>query len=695
MAGASSSATAQASCLLPGGTAGAPEPTAVGQNSGPLLPGGPAPGGLPARVDLTSATRARNRRWYFALDGGRLYVKPNVERTGHDGPWQGVSLPACLDGHLHEIAADDDELIATDEGRAIYTMDQALGTPDLFNWTSRWGLPFWLGPGYTVPGDAHAWAWSVVSPREDKTWIDPAGNPQTIGDGKVSHVWSLGSDGRRLTLNDPWLPLDRSYEMCSPYRARFTASSLAASGSTIFLMDRHGDLYTRLFDFDLSGLDNLFFRYSYEDQRGQPNPAIQLPPAQWIQHPKIPGRITDHISIEKIGTGAVHRVMRVEGLDAHGRTGFWQKDVTELGEGAWRFTATGAPLLGTPISNPPEDASALKLGPGEDARYVHDGPGWTAEIPDFHPSCDPDTLRVHFGPGHFVDLVLHVVDQIRTAPRARGLDDQPRTYTATIEVPATARADPEARAFVDRELGGRRFTTTDLSATRGAVGLGGPGWTFARRDAAPGETCVAGSGFDAMHVAPSGHGLALELATPTRSPATVEISRVASGDRVATSLVARLFRLGASSWGGPGASRRADGRYVVRVRTLTPGGRIDERLLAFDRQRGFFRALAPYATVPGCGLLRRLALDTPAFGGRSALPLRATLDVGEPARAVLVLRRGSRVVRALSLSGLVPTALRRLSISARGLPRGAYTLAATVTAADGRFVHAVVAAQRF
>jgi hypothetical protein len=164
---------------------------------------------------------------------------------------------------------------------------------------------------------------------------------------------------------------------------------------------------------------------------------------------------------------------------------------------------------------------------------------------------------------------------------------------------------------------------------------------------------------------------------------------------VATSLVARLFRLGASSWGGPGPSRRADGRYVVRVRTLTPGGRIDERLLAFDRRSGFFHALAPYATAPGCRLLRRLALDAPAFGGRARLSLRATLDVGEPARAVLVLRRGSRAVRQLALRDLVPTAPRRLSISARGLPRGPYTLTVTVIAADGRVFHAVVAAQRF
>jgi hypothetical protein len=36
-----------------------------------------------------------------------------------------------------------------------------------------------------------------------------------------------------------------------------------------------------------------------------------------------------------------------------------------------------------------------------------------------------------------------------------------------------------------------------------------------------------------------------------------------------------------------------------------------------------------------------------------------------------------------------------LSFSARGLPHAAYTLTATVIAADGRLVHAMVAAQRF
>ena len=282
---------------------------------------------------LKSPTQSRNRRWYFAVKDGRLYVKPNIERTGQDGRWQLVSTPACLDGDIREISADDDELVALDSERSIYTMDQALAAPDLFNWTSRWGIPFWLGVGSTVPRDVRTWSWSVISPREELYWDDPAGNQHTIGEGKVSHIWSLDPSGQRFSYVDPWLPIDRSYEMCGPLRGRLRVASLSTSGSVVFAMNGLGDLYTRIYDFDISGPDNLFFRYSYEDQRGVANPAIQLPPAAWVQQPKVPGRITDLISIEKVGRGTLHRTLRVEGLDASGQTGFWEKDMADLGAG--------------------------------------------------------------------------------------------------------------------------------------------------------------------------------------------------------------------------------------------------------------------------------------------------------------------------------------------------------------------------
>ena len=76
--------------------------------------------------------------------------------------------------------------------------NEALKDATLFSWSGRWGTPFWTGPGYALPGGVLAWSWSVVSPVEDGTWTDPAGNRTAIGAGKVSHVWGLRGGGRRL-----------------------------------------------------------------------------------------------------------------------------------------------------------------------------------------------------------------------------------------------------------------------------------------------------------------------------------------------------------------------------------------------------------------------------------------------------------------------------------------------------------------
>ncbi len=142
----------------------------------------------------------------------------------------------------------------------------------------------------------------------------------------MSHIWGLRSGGQRLTFWDPWLPLDESYEMCGPHRGRFKAVNLSASGSFVFVVGRDGDLFTRLYDFDISGHDPVFFRYSYEDQRGKGDGSpIQLPAAPWVEQPKVPGAITSAISIHKVGEGTIHRILRVEGT-RDGQTGYWERD---------------------------------------------------------------------------------------------------------------------------------------------------------------------------------------------------------------------------------------------------------------------------------------------------------------------------------------------------------------------------------
>jgi hypothetical protein len=462
---------------LEASSAGLPDQAPADGDTGALaaLPAAP-PGLLPDEIDLRTQTDSFNRRYSFATRAGTVYAQA---RATSDRSWHELALPPCFAGRVTSLSVDDDELIALDASRRVFTMDGALKDASAFNWTSRWGTPFWAGPGYQLPGDLIAWSWSVISPVEDQTWTDPAGNHTAVGSGKVSHIWGLRAGGRRLTFWDPWLPLDESYEMCGPRRGRFRAVNMSASGSTIFVAGANGDLFTRLYDFDISGHDPLFFSYSYEDQRGKGDGApIQLPAAAWVHQPKIPGRITSAISIHKVGTAAVHRTMRVEGLDGAGHTGFWEKDVTALAPGAWQFHRTDRPLSAPRLHNPRGDTSSRGLGKPEDARYVLKTSGFRAELIDFNVHCSPARLRIRpKGARKSYDLLLHNVDGLRQQPRARGLDGVAREQYGQVEVPPKLLK----RAFVRDKLGGRRFTAVTISATADALELKELGMTFKRR----------------------------------------------------------------------------------------------------------------------------------------------------------------------------------------------------------------------
>jgi hypothetical protein len=385
-------------------------------------------------------------------------------------------VPPCVEGKVTQISADDDEMIVVDQNRWIYDVDGILRTPKYFSWSLRWGPPFWTGPGMQMPTGYKTWAWSVISPLEDETWTDPAGNTPAVGSGKVSHIWLLSDDGRRLVFRDPWLPVDDSYAACLPHRDRFVAASMNASGSTLFVVGEHGDLFTRLYDFDISGDDSLFFKYSYADQRGRANPRIQLPGEPWAQQPKIPGTITDRISIEKVGTATVHRILRVEGR-RDGVVGYWQKD---LADPAWTFVATGGALQGRLLDNPQHDTSAVGLGASTDRRYSGAVPGATVTIPDYNAYCSPADVEVALATGERFTLRLHTVDNIRQGPRAYGLDAKPRATIGMLEVPPALRAgaNGHVRAFLDK-LGTGRWVAANLDATTSRLSFRAQGWKLA------------------------------------------------------------------------------------------------------------------------------------------------------------------------------------------------------------------------
>lgn len=463
---------------------------------------------LPDRVVFRSNTCSFNSAYYVATMNGDIWVKPNLEQAGYDGPWQKLVLPPGLDSEVTEIAVDGEHIIALNGERQVYTMWNGLDGIGGFRWQKEWGFPFWGGPGIRLRDDILKWDWSVVSPREDVNYTDPAGHLFPVGIGKCSHIWILGQDGQSLMYVDPWLPVDYSYGIATPHRGRFQAVNLSASGSHIFIINKYGDMYTRFFDFDIGGVDNLFYQYSFYDQSNALIPVIQLPSAPWIMQPKIAGTITDRISIHRVGTNCVHRILRVEGVDASGHTGYFERDVAQ--PSAWTFHRTDEPLQGTVLDNRPRDCSQLTLGAGEDRYYERNiqltgslspdihwwriigNSDWTAELLDFNCYDSPATLRIHLGPASNIDLLVHTRDRIRLLPRERGLDDNPRVFSGTIETPKALLDTLGSRSlkvqkFITSYLLRYRFVNVDVTGTRDAIRITGTAggllinWEFRRK----------------------------------------------------------------------------------------------------------------------------------------------------------------------------------------------------------------------
>ncbi len=429
---------------------------------------------LPDIVHLRDTQESYNDTHYYAVRDGNLYVKANRELTGVDEPWRHLLQPSCLQDRVTAVSVDGTVILALDQDRWLYTLDTVPYGPLNLGWTRRWGAFFWTDLGEQIPEDVSAWATSHLS-GEDKIYIDSAGREQDVYG--ILTVYALRGDGLRITYMDPWLPSDESREVCGPERGTVALAGLSGSGSTVMVISRSGEIYTRLYEFDISGGNSLFFDYSWQDQDGVADPLVQLPAPDWIHHPRVPGKVTQRLSLRQIAPDTTHRIMRIEGLDDSGHSGYWEKD---LSESRWRFTRTDEALRGTLLPW----TGALRYEP-EDSRYSGSIDGIDAEVLDFNPYCSPATLRLHIGEGAPLDLVLHSTDGLRQERRARGLTAQPHVYRSAIEVPKSlwdARdRQPEAvRTFLSRHFGEQRFLTGPLAATPASLQITMPCWTLRR-----------------------------------------------------------------------------------------------------------------------------------------------------------------------------------------------------------------------
>ncbi|MCB0332708.1 MAG: PASTA domain-containing protein [Bdellovibrionales bacterium] len=499
----------------------------------------PDPSLLPAvdEIVLRNTTQSYNTKYVVVVIDQRIYIAPR--EGGSD--WRELRVPPELDGNVFGVSLDDQLLVAIDEQRNIYSLGldvvslsfatavNAVGRHDLAAfwrssnqasselvtsvrgmrreldafverpelWTKAWGSPFAQGPGISLPEDTTAWSLSVVSPWEDGYYTDAGGRKQNIGGANCTTVFALNGGGKHITVLDPWLPIDYSYSVGLPRRNSFIATGLSTSGSTLFIIDGKGEMWTRRYDFDMSGSDFPFFPAAYDYRlappfplslksivdsqipgsknvfAGPPNAAIQLPlrgpdPANpdeyWTRQPDIfdEGTILfDGISIEKTIDpsdpaglpipGAQARTLRVPALKTVGgvnQTGYYEKGIEDASWTFYPFAFRNDELPGKPITGVPPTPT-----PAATATYRGSVFNMQISLEDFIVNSPPAKLRVqtrsksHLLKLHFYDGLrqvgvnvdsngVSISDETRRGPSGgRELDGQERVMYGTVEVP--------------------------------------------------------------------------------------------------------------------------------------------------------------------------------------------------------------------------------------------------------------------
>lgn len=419
---------------------------------------------LPDQIFLKTPTQTRNNFNEWILIDKEIWVKP---LGSNKSAWKKISM---VDGPRNpiQIACDGGYFMALNADGQVYTLKSAFKTdPKSFKWNKKWGHPIGMGPGAFLPLDLRGWDFSQLSLKEDKFVLNPATGKKDFYLGNA-HIFWLHQNGRWIKFMDPWVVSDHSYEVCGPLRGRFIAINISTAGSLILLINQYGDMYTRMYDFDLAGYNSVYYRYSYNDQtkRTAFYPR-QLPLPDWKYQPKISGKITNIISVFKSGEGAVYRELRVEGVNANGQTGYYFKDVNAA---QWDFKVTGLPLVGKFIQNNPDYKSDLTLGPSEDRPYSGSEKDFSLRIPNFNVYCSPNTLRISFDKKTFFDFNLHTRGTFRTKPRPRGLSPLPFELNGVIEIPEHSfkeleKIAPAARTFIKKYLGDKRWTEISAEAT--------------------------------------------------------------------------------------------------------------------------------------------------------------------------------------------------------------------------------------
>jgi hypothetical protein len=423
-------------------------------------------GSFPEAVYIKTRTQTFNSYHYYLLRNGLIWYKSiDPSKKPHDWTlFERTGLPhnRWMPGFVRtkavvEISADADELTALSEEGGFYRFCFDKNIAHNSNvWLDRYGWPE-ENMLYHDERTIKNRAWATGKRNSHVLYYeDPFGNQHHNGTMEIVTIYALLEDGQEICYGDTGLPGDFSRNFIGPEGGAFKAVALSASASTMFLINEAGEMYTRLADFDVTGCDPMFFKYTYIPYKSR-LPGTDyfsnltewaLPPEDWRAQPRIPlagkAAITRHITILQNGQGNAARELRVAGLNEQGETGYWFKGIFA---DAWEFQKV--PLYFSESALLPAAANPGargERGPLPDKRlrgYWWNGDtreaGWEYEIPNFNileGSCD---LRVTWQ-GETCVLKLHPVElwTYLTRNYQPGRNGPPKMFFGTLEIPKNA-----------------------------------------------------------------------------------------------------------------------------------------------------------------------------------------------------------------------------------------------------------------
>lgn len=412
---------------------------------------------LPEQIVLKTKTETFTDQFEFALEEGKIWMR-SIGGTWEELVPSNRRNPAPE--RFKEISADGQNLIAVGEDNVIYYMKTFK-----LKWMPKWGMPFRkrLLPPLNNRGLSISHRGPYVGGYED---ID--GVFHKIGAG-VTTLYALSEDGLKITYADPWLPPKFNHSVCGPKRNRFVAESMSASASTLFVINRAGEMFTRLADFDTVGT-NPFLKYTFDRKANTPEKVRSLPGEDWFLQPRIKNGIpTKNITIFASGKGNAGRTLRVEGVNEQNESGFFEKNINAS---EWTFVPVPGKLLTETLLT---DKEAL-LGPSldKDLAGTFKAPAYelTASLVDFNPECSPATLELKIG-GTNVNLIIHHI----SLKRAR----------LVIPEEVMALENKEVKDFLLNVFSGKRVLKVKIKLHEGGLtikarkGLFGKRFTFQSR----------------------------------------------------------------------------------------------------------------------------------------------------------------------------------------------------------------------